>query len=191
MPNSQTLQLYFDLTQTQGSQDGLFADDTTAHHSKVWMSGANPPVQWPDSLLTVNYGDQVAIGVTIAINLPSYFTFVDSQWGDCLRITAVFGRNHHPTSSAIFDSPFAIKDVTPLGVCTVFDQSYPAAIVTSNGGTITLGFGAPQFESAVKGGTDKYGFIVAITLYVSDSRYDPSTLRTFTAGHDPDMNVNC
>ena len=47
MPNSQTLNLYLDLSQAQGSQDGLFADNATGKASKVWLNGATPPVQTP------------------------------------------------------------------------------------------------------------------------------------------------
>ena len=84
MPNSQTLNLYLDLSQAQGSQDGLFADNATGKASKVWLNGATPPVQTPDHALTVSFAAGVATGLQVVINLPSGWSFVDVN-GYCLR----------------------------------------------------------------------------------------------------------
>jgi len=193
MSNSQTLQLYLDLTQTQGAQDGLFAANATGHASKVWVNQAG--AQTPDSVLTVNLTDQAAIGMQVTINLPLNWSFYGSgHQGDCLRITAVFGRNHKQTSNAVYDSPFTINNLAPANggqVCTVFDQWFSVTTVTSGGGSITLPFGTPQLSSGVANGKDKYAFIVAITLNVMDNTTSPGTQKTFTAGHDPEMDVDC
>ncbi len=193
MPNSQTLNLYLDLSQAQGSQDGLFADNASGKASKVWLNGATPPVQTPDHALTVSFAAAVATGLQVIINLPSGWSFVDVN-GYCLRITSVFGRDHNRGgSSALYASPFTVNNVVPTNgrpVCTVFDTTYPAAQVGQSSSTvsnpITQPFGTPRLSSGFpNNGTDKYAFIVALNLYVSNG----TTTYQFTAGHDPQYDV--
>jgi hypothetical protein len=194
MSNTQTLNLYLDLSQSHGSQDGLFADNATGRPSKVWLNGANPPVQTPDHALSVSFAATVATSLQVTINLPSGWSFVDVN-GYCLRVTSVFGRDHNRGgSSAVYASPFTIGDVVPTNgqpVCTVFDNTYTAAQVAQNpsnpvSNPVAQAFGTPRLSSGFpNNGTDKYAFIVAINLYVSDG----TTTQQFTAGHDPDYDV--
>jgi len=189
---SENLQLYFDLTASQGSQMGLFADNTTSHHSKVWIDQAGNAT--PDHSLTLSKAANVACGLQVTVNLQQGYSFVEypSGSGQCMRITAVFGRDHkRQGSSAIYDSPFTIGNQVGGSVCTVFDQWYPASSLTPSSGsvsnTITLPFGTPRLSSDFPGNAkDQYAFIVAITLYVNDAS---GTLHTYTAGHDPQMDI--
>ena len=185
MPNSQTLQLYLDLTQPQASQDGRFAANASGHPSKVWINQSGGPSG--DAILNVKFTDQVAIYLQVTINMPAAWSYRTDQYGNCLRVTTVIGRNHHKTSNAVYDSPFTIGNVAPSSggtVCTVFDQWYPSSQITSN--SVTLPLGTPQLSSGVANGTDKYAFIVAVTLCVSDNTGAP---KTYTAGHDPEMEI--
>ena len=186
MSNSQTLQLYLDLTQTQGSQDGRFATNTPpAHPSKVWIDQSNNSSA--DHILSVSFAAQVNIGIQVTINLPMGSNYRVDGNGNCLRVTVTVGRNKHKTSGAVYESPFTIENVAPANrgvVCTVFDQWYtPSQLTANNPNSATLSFGTPQYFSG--NGTDKYAFIVAVTLYTTDS----TGTKTYTAGHDPEMEV--
>ncbi len=185
MPISQTLQLYFAPTAST-TQDGLFADDsTTGHRSKVWESQSG--VYSPDHSITVSQVNSEAVFADVTVGLPANWTYSEISPNQCLRVTAVFGRNKKQTSSAIYGSPFTIGDLPTLYVQTVFDQWYSAATVTSSNGSITLPFGTVRLGSGT-GHTDKYAFIVAMTLYCNDNN---NVQYGYTAGHDPEMDVSC
>jgi hypothetical protein len=175
------------LTQTNSSVNGLFADDATAHHSKVWkdQNGNNTP----DHVLTVSKAATVTIGLQVTVNLPAGYTYADLfTAGQCLRVTAVFGRDHKKQgSSATYDSPFTIDNEANGVVCTVFDQWFSAASLTSDA-SVNLSFGTPQLSSSFPNNAkDQYAFIVAVTLYAKDAN---NNNHVYTAGHDPQMDID-
>jgi hypothetical protein len=187
MPNTQTLQLYFVPT-TSTTQDGLFADNN-GNPSKVWKDQSGN--YSGDHSITVRLVDAVALGANVTIGLPQNWIYSEISTGQCLRVTAVFGRNKKTTSSAIYGSPFTIGNLPTNYVQTVFDQWYPATTVTGSGGSITLPFGTARLGSG-SGNTDKYAFIVAMTVYCTDNSNPNNPIPYgYTAGHDPEMDVSC
>jgi hypothetical protein len=183
MPKTQTLNLYFDPLAATG-QDGKFAADTMAHRSEVWIDDKGTSI--PDKLLVVKFKDAVSIGIQIGTELPANWHYVDLG-GTCLRVTAVAWRNHSSTkpNDAKHDSPFTHNNQPGGRELTVFDQPFTAAQLVN--GSASLSLGQPQLNSGAPHGHDRYIYLIAVTLNLVDDLGAP---RTFTAGRDPQMDVD-
>ena len=184
MPNTQTLQLYFDLTKAPGFDHGQFADDDPLHRSKVWIDQAG--VATINDHLNINFNDNVAVSIQITTNLPALWQYHDFQ-GHSLRVSAVLWRNHTSAgNNATHDSPFTHNNQAGGRASTVFDKAYKAAQLAA--GPVSLVLGTPHLKSGgVPGSLDRYIFLIAATLNVKDNL---GVEATFTAGHDPRMDVS-
>jgi len=187
MPNSQTLQLYFDIAKAPGKNHGEFANDDPMHPSKRWLDQGN--VLTPDEDLTISFANQVSVGALVTTHLPPFWQYKDFQ-GKSLHLTVVIWRTRGP-NPATHDSPFTHNNHPPGPGAgnggrdkTVFDDSYTAGQMAGN--TASIPFGIPQLSSGVAGNVDRYRFVIAATLHVLD---DTNKERTFTASLDPQMDV--
>lgn len=181
MPNTQILLLHFDADAATGKA-GLFANNTAGHPSKVWIDQAGNMT--PNDHLTIQFRDNVAVSTRISTHLPAGWQFQDIS-GTCMRVALIFWRNHSSTAgnNANHDSPFTHNNLTNGRVTTVFDLPFAAAQAIA--GPIGVPLGAPQLSSGAHG-QDRYIFVIAITVNVTDNTATPLTL---TASHDPQMDV--
>jgi hypothetical protein len=173
MPNTQTLMLYFDITQEPGKKHGRFSDDDpNGVRSKVWLDQLGNST--PDTRqVTVNLRDNVDFSINLDTKLPTGWTV------KMLRMTAVLWRVHDMNNNAIYDSPFADPaNATKQEI--VFDRNFATA------GTGVVDFSVPIFNSGA-GNIDRYIIQIGVTLDANDG----TQIHRFTAAQDPQMAVNC
>lgn len=183
--------------------------------SKAWVKipiGHNAPTEAvpdrPDQIqkLQVTSNPPTIVQIGINGNLPQGWKFWDNpsiisppSGAFALRITSVFGRNEHKTTSHGHDnpdqtyaSPFASfpKAGSIDNVCTIFDQLYTTkdiATFADQGTPMLMTLGPPVYCTNEKD-TDRYLFNVGITVCFQDLNTPPNTY-TATFGHDPTMDV--
>ena len=191
------LQLYCDLSQSQDSANGLFADDTTANPSKVWqfVSGGSLQTVSDDQLVVPVTGNN-HIKVTISFNMNGW-SFADMAMpgvpldgsngnNRALRLTIVIGRNtKRDGNAAIFASPF--KNGVNGSSVAVFDGVVAAASLSGATPSFTFPLGIPALNSNSPGKSDNYKMLIAIT---GNATKTGGGSLFFTDGHDPEMEIS-
>ena len=194
-----TLFLYLDLSTTQGTTNGLFANNTAANPSKVWQIAVQGVTQYvSDGDLTVPLSNNNNIQVMLTFNMNGgSFTDTTGLPGpmlngsgtlsqSALRVTIQVARNRRKSNSkSIFASPFALLNSNSARA--IFDGNVAAASLPGQNPSATAPMGVPTLNSGSGNGQkDCYIFLVSITANITQANGNGLFI---TDSHDPEIEI--